>query len=507
MRSFILLLLLLLCASVRVAHGQTPRSATEYYNRGLARFEKEDAEGAIADLTKAIKLDPTYADAYYIRGIVRGDRGDADGAIEDYNRTIQLRPGFADAYYMRGLARDSKNDVNGAIADYTKTIELNPSNVDAYHSRGLVRDNEKDYDGAIADYTKAIQIKPSFADGYDSRGLARQAKNDLDGAIADYTRAIELNPSFADAYFNRGLARRVKNDVNGAIADLTKAIEFNPGLAEAYLNRGLARSDSKDLDGAIADYTKAIALKPDDARSFASRGSALLSKGKDQEAEQDFKRAIELDPTQRLPAATPLKEKPTSTSTGPVALATLPASVLDTELKALSGRPIKLSNYSGRVLLVTLWATWCGPCRFETPELVKLHKQFRSQGVDIVELSTEDPSSSVSNMRKWVRNFGVDYRVGWATQEVALTLMQGRDAIPQTFVISRAGRIVRRFIGFNPTASPPQLREAIKEALNDRTSRLISRPMTRILSSSWTRPANMFPRIQAVGITAVFTQR
>jgi glutathione peroxidase-family protein len=46
--------------------------------------------------------------------------------------------------------------------------------------------------------------------------------------------------------------------------------------------------------------------------------------------------------------------------------------------------------------------------------------------------------------------------------------MQGRDAIPQSFVISRDGRIVKRFVGFSPVQTPPLLRQAIEEALNDK---------------------------------------
>src|SRR5215210_2805947 len=69
-------------------------------------------------------------------------------------------------------------------------------------------------------------------------------------------------------------------------------------------------------------------------------------------------------------------------------LTTLPRQVLDAENRAASGAPIKLSNYSGKVMLVNLWATWCGPCRIETPELVKLHKEFQGRGVEMIGLST-----------------------------------------------------------------------------------------------------------------------
>jgi hypothetical protein len=86
----------------------------------------------------------------------------------------------------------------------------------------------------------------------------------------------------------------------------------------------------------------------------------------------------------------------------------------------------------------------------------------------MVGLSTENPDASADKVREFVQNFDVDYRVGWATPEVAITLMQGRDAIPQSFVISRSGRIVKRFVGFNPMDTPKQIREAIEEALNDK---------------------------------------
>ena len=166
-------------------------------------------------------------------------------------------------------------------------------------------------------------------------------------------------------------------------------------------------------------------------------------------------------------SAPPTKNAPPR-SAPPTAALTLPPSVVDAELKAVTGAPIKLSSYAGKVLLVNLWATWCGPCRMETPELVKLNQEFRSQGVEIIGLSTEDPDESEESVRQFVHNFNVDYRVGWSGQEVAIALMQGRDAIPQSFIISRSGRIVKRFVGFNPSNTPGQIREALQEALNDK---------------------------------------
>ena len=156
---------------------------------------------------------------------------------------------------------------------------------------------------------------------------------------------------------------------------------------------------------------------------------------------------------------------PTRPSTG---LAILPRPILDAENKASSGGPIKLADFSGKVLLVNLWATWCGPCRMETPELVKLHKEFQSRGVEMIGLSTEDPEASAESVSDFIREYKVDYHIGWATREVAQTLMQGRGSIPQSFVIARDGRIVRRFIGFRPDLTPGQIKAALEEALAEK---------------------------------------
>jgi len=158
-----------------------------------------------------------------------------------------------------------------------------------------------------------------------------------------------------------------------------------------------------------------------------------------------------------------------SAPTRPTALAILPQPILNAENKSTTGGPIKLANYSGKVLLVNLWATWCGPCRMEIPELVKLHKEFQSRGVEMIGLSTEDPEALAESVSDFIRQYNVDYQIGWATREVAQTLMQGRSSIPQSFVIARDGRIVRRFIGFRADLTPGQIKAALEEALAEKS--------------------------------------
>ena len=148
--------------------------------------------------------------------------------------------------------------------------------------------------------------------------------------------------------------------------------------------------------------------------------------------------------------------------------APLPANIRVAKLKTLNGSTITLGDYSGKVVLINLWATWCGPCRSEIPELVKLYKEFHAQGVEMVGLTTEDPEQSAEAVKEFAKAFQMNYHVGWADREVAMSLMQVNQSgsIPQNFIISRDGHVLKKFIGFNPVATPPQIRQAITDALN-----------------------------------------
>ena len=118
--------------------------------------------------------------------------------------------------------------------------------------------------------------------------------------------------------------------------------------------------------------------------------------------------------------------------------------------------------------MLNLWATGAA-LPAETPELVKLQKVSQAS-TEVVGLSTENPDATADSVRKFIQDYNVNYRVGWATPDVAITLMQGRDAIPQSFVIARDGRVVKRFVGFNQVSTPSLLKEAIQEALDEKAA-------------------------------------
>ena len=153
----------------------------------------------------------------------------------------------------------------------------------------------------------------------------------------------------------------------------------------------------------------------------------------------------------------------------PAALVPLSAGLLTTELKTIDGKIIKLADYAGKVVIVNLWATWCGPCRYEIPHLIELANEYKGR-VEVIGLTNEDPVDDLEKVKEFVREQKINYTIGWTTQDFALGMMQGniRNSIPQSFIITRDGRVFKRFIGFSPTNTPPQMRTALEQAVNEK---------------------------------------
>lgn len=149
----------------------------------------------------------------------------------------------------------------------------------------------------------------------------------------------------------------------------------------------------------------------------------------------------------------------------------MPASVLNAQLKDIDGAPLKLADYSGKVVIINMWATWCGPCRIETPELVALSKEYKARGVELIGLTTQANDPSIDKIKDFLRSNQVDYRTVYDDGTLAGQLTQltrARSVIPQSFVV-RDGHIIKHFEGFDPRSTPAKLREAVEQAINDKS--------------------------------------
>src|SRR6266576_2196202 len=140
-----------------------PKDAEAYYNRGIAKLDKDDFDGAIADSTRAIKLDPKPTNAYNSRGSFKGMKGDVAGAIADYNRGIQLNPKDSRAYPARARAHAKKKEYNAAVTDTLKATELDPKNGGYYLNLAWYQLFNRKPPEAIAASLKALELWPDKA--------------------------------------------------------------------------------------------------------------------------------------------------------------------------------------------------------------------------------------------------------------------------------------------------------------------------------------------------------
>lgn len=190
-----------------------------------------------------------------MRGLAAYDKDDLDGAIAAYDEAIKIDAKFADGYLYRGIARYAKKDFDNAIADYTKAIELEPTPL-AYLDRGIAWTAKHDFDHAITDYDSAIRIFPKYPEAYYWRGNTWKEKGDLDRAIADFSEAIRIDADQSNAYDRRGQIYFYKGNFAAAATDLRRVDDLTGSpyaMLWVYLSRARAGKNS------VAELTADVA--------------------------------------------------------------------------------------------------------------------------------------------------------------------------------------------------------------------------------------------------------
>jgi cytochrome c biogenesis protein CcmG/thiol:disulfide interchange protein DsbE len=115
----------------------------------------------------------------------------------------------------------------------------------------------------------------------------------------------------------------------------------------------------------------------------------------------------------------------------------------DFSLTSLSGQPVRLSDFHGKVILLDYWATWCAPCRIETPKLIELQKRYGAQGLQVIGISMDD---EVEPVKSFAQELRINYPVALGDVKVA-EAYGGVLGLPVVFLIDRQGRIYRKLAG------------------------------------------------------------
>jgi thiol-disulfide isomerase/thioredoxin len=148
-----------------------------------------------------------------------------------------------------------------------------------------------------------------------------------------------------------------------------------------------------------------------------------------------------------------------------------PKAIATAEIEMLDGETFKLEDNKGKVVLINLWAIWCGPCIKEMPHLNEMQEKYKDKDFIILGLNTGDDfgnKEAQPNIEKFVERQKLNYKIGWSHRELtseffSLGQMNG---IPQSFLINREGKLKGIFQGGGPNVII-SMKETVDKIVNE----------------------------------------
>jgi tetratricopeptide (TPR) repeat protein/predicted aspartyl protease len=252
--------------------------AAGYARRGSASASRRDYARALADLTRAIELDPAQPDYFYERGRAYASDNQGDKALEDFGQAIKLKSDDVPALLARAELRTRRNDPTDTISpDLDAADRAAPKQGDMRLELGGLYQRVRNYAAAIAQYDDwvgshnldDIQMPRARHARCRARALIGQA---LDQALDDCNFAVRRDSKVAAYLDARGLVYLRQGRYDKAVTDYDAALALNPKIAWSLYGRGLAKRHLNQVAAGDADVAAATALFPKIAEEAASHG-------------------------------------------------------------------------------------------------------------------------------------------------------------------------------------------------------------------------------------------
>jgi tetratricopeptide (TPR) repeat protein len=205
-----------------------------------ARIRKQDHDGAIADCSKAIELNPRDANCYFTRGFAREKKRDFDGAIADLDRALELNPALLQVHYRRGLTYYDKQAWNLAVAEFRKAMELIPGSRDYSATRiWLARSREGEREAATEELRLYMAArKPEREDVWWTHLagflVGRQSEKELLASAKVVEGTDSKRDQEADACFFAASVRLIEGNRKGAQELFERCVAVGDGTSTVH---------------------------------------------------------------------------------------------------------------------------------------------------------------------------------------------------------------------------------------------------------------------------------
>jgi len=206
-----------------------PDSAVAYHYRAILFYRMTYSEEAISDNTRALELatdDSLRMVCFSNRGNARQQKRDFQGAFEDYTRAYLIDTSSIATLNNMATSLDELGRRDEAIRYLKKIITIDSTFIGAYVNLGFQYNNNGKYQDALKYFNKALTIEKDEPLTLNNRGLAKYNLKDYKGALSDINKSIQLYPSNAFAYKNRAIVYLALKKNQEACKDLQQALYY-----------------------------------------------------------------------------------------------------------------------------------------------------------------------------------------------------------------------------------------------------------------------------------------
>ncbi len=273
-----------------------PKFDNGYVGRAQLYLHREDTVSARADLDRALEINPNSVQALTLRASIESD---PQVALADMERAVTLQPDRTFLRVNRAVARYRTGDLNGAMADFDYVVELEPTNYAALFNRAMLRTELKDNDRALRDLNLLLTMKPNDMRALYNRAIVLADKHEFDAALADATAIVDAYPEMFAAYALRGEILRQAGQDTRARADFRRAeyLARRPIDSQSGSDgeEEVAKTELPD-EGSTANRFKALLTMNDEAEQVEQTFNTAGLRGR----VQDRTAAVELQPIYQL---------------------------------------------------------------------------------------------------------------------------------------------------------------------------------------------------------------
>ncbi len=251
---------------IREVQHKHPNYAPAWLVSFQTNQSQRNAQAALADLERALEVDPDKILPNYFRAQLRVEAGAHPAALTDFERVLELDPSFAPAYLERGklylvlgkfqLAVDDCDNALAAWPKWGRQFKV----FAAYLNLGIEKVSSGDFGQAVKLLDRAAALNPRFGEPYLYRGIAHRNLNAIDSALADLERAMTLGVTSPEVFYNRAMCLQTRKLYAAAMNDLRKAIALDSTHIEAHYRLAETLCRQKQYSEAVSAFDTVIKL-------------------------------------------------------------------------------------------------------------------------------------------------------------------------------------------------------------------------------------------------------